>query len=75
MKNAILFSKIDKEDAWVTQGIVFEVENTNTYEDSYNEIKSKLETDEVINQVVKNGCLLYDLFNGDESFIFMKRLW
>lgn len=43
-KNAILFSKVDREDYWVCGGIVFKVENTGTYEDAYNEIKDKLET-------------------------------
>jgi len=74
-KNAILFSKIDREDAWVCGGLVFKVNNTDTYEDSYNEIKSKLETDEVINHVIEDRCLLDDLFDGDESFKFVKTYW
>ena len=74
-ENAILFSKIDMEDAWVCGGLVFKVENTNTYEDSYNEIKSKLETDEVINYVVEDRCLVSGLFNGDESFKFSNTYW
>lgn len=73
--NAILFSKIDREDAWVCGGLVFKVENTRTYEDSYNEIKAKLETDEVINHVIEDRCLLDDLFDGDESFKFVKTYW
>lgn len=74
-KNAILFSKIDREDGWVCGGLVFKVENTNTYEDSYNEIKSKLETEEVINHIIEDRCLLGDLFYGDESFKFIKTYW
>ena len=74
-KNAILFSKIDTEDSWVCNGLVFKVENTNTYEDSYNEIKSKLEAKGVINHVIEDRCLLDDLFNGDESFKFVKTYW
>ena len=75
MKNAILFSEIDKEDAWVCGGLVFKVKNTNTYEESYNEIKSKLENNEVINYVIKDRCLLDDLFDGDKSFVFIKTYW
>lgn len=74
-KNAILFSKVDREDAWVCGGLVFKVQNTNTYEDSYNEIKSKLETYKVIKHVIENRCLLDDLFDGDESFKFVKTYW
>lgn len=74
-KNAILFSKIDIEDAWVCGGLVFKVENTKTYQDSYNEIKSKLETEEVINHIVEDRHLLNGLFNGDKSFKFVKTYW
>jgi hypothetical protein len=74
-KNAILFSKIDREDAWVCGGIVFKVKNTNTYEDSYNEIKLKLEAEDVINYIVEDGYLVDDLFDGDESFKFVKTYW
>ena len=75
MKNAILFSKIDKEDFWVGGGLVFKVNNTDTYEDSYNEIKSKLETPDVINHIIEDNCLLADLFKYDESFKFIKTRW
>ena len=43
-KNAILFSNVDREDYWVSNGLVFKVENTDTYSDAYNEIKEKLES-------------------------------
>jgi hypothetical protein len=74
-KNAILFSKIDREDAWVCGGLVFKVENTDNYEASYNEIKAKLESEEVINHVIEDRCLLDDLFDGDESFKFVRTSW
>lgn len=74
-ENAILFSNIDVEDAWVCGGLVFKVNNTDTYEDSYNEIKSKLESDEVINHIIKDRSLLEDLFDGDESYKFVKTSW
>ena len=48
-KNAILFSKIDREDSWICGGIAFKVENTNTYENAYNEIKDKLEFPDTVN--------------------------
>ena len=74
-KNAILFSRVDIEDGWATGGLVFKVENTNTYEDSYYEIKSKLESDEIINYLIEDRCLLDDLFKGDESFKFIETYW
>jgi len=73
--NAILFSKVDPEDYWVCGGLVFKVQNTLTYEESYNEIKSKLESSEVINHLIEDRCLLDDLFNGDESFKFVNTYW
>lgn len=74
-KNAILFSKVDREDFWVSGGLVFKVENTKTYRESYEEIKSKLESEDVINHVIEDRCLLDDLFDGDESFKFLKTYW
>jgi hypothetical protein len=74
-KNAILFSTVDREDFWVTGGLVFKVENTKTYEESYNEIKDKLESEEVVNYIIEEKCLLDDLFDGDETFKFTKTSW
>ncbi len=74
-KNAILFSKVDREDAWVCGGIVFKVSNTNTYEEAYNEIKNKLEQPDLVNHIVEDRCLLDDLFDGDNSFRFVRTYW
>lgn len=74
-KNAILFSKVDREDAWVCGGIVFKVSNTNTYEEAYNEIKNKLEQPDLIGHIVEDRCLLDDLFDGDETFRFVRTYW
>ena len=74
-KNAILFSKVDREDAWVCGGIVFKVSNTNTYEEAYNEIKNKLEQHDLVNHIVEDRCLLDDLFDGDNSFRFVRTYW
>lgn len=73
--NAILFSKIDMEDYWVCGGIVFKVENSGTYQEAYNEVKDKLETSEMVDFIIKENCLLDDLFDGDESFKFVKTYW
>lgn len=75
MKNAILFSRVDREDFWVTSGIVFKVKHTETYEDAYNEIKHLLETPEIIEHVIEDSCLLCDLFNNDETFKFRGTSW
>jgi hypothetical protein len=74
-KNAILFSKVDREDAWVCGGIVFKVSNTNTYEEAYNEIKNKLEQQDLVNHIVEDRCLMDDLFDGDNTFKFVRTYW
>jgi len=71
-KNAILFSNVDREDYWVSNGLVFKVENTDTYINAYNEIKDKLESKEVIDYIIEEACLLDDLFEGDETYKFLK---
>jgi len=74
-KNAILFSKVDTEDAWVCGGIVFKVSNTATYEGAYNEIKDRLEEPEMIEHIIEDRHLLDDLFDGDETYKFVRTLW
>ena len=71
-KNAILFSKVDREDGWVTSGLVFKVTNTSTYEDAYNEIKDKLESKEVIDYIIEDGYLEDYLFDNDETYKLIK---
>ena len=73
--NAILFSKVDREDYWVTCGLVFKVKNTSFYEDAYNEIKHKIETPEIIEHLIEDRCLLDDLFDGDNTYKFLKTYW
>lgn len=75
MKNAILFSRVDREDYWVTGGLVFKVKNTETYEGAYNEIKHLLETRDLVEQVIKDNCLYEDLFKCDDTFIFRGTSW
>lgn len=75
MKNAILFSKIDREDGWVCGGLAFTVKNTATYEDAYDEIKDKLESPDLIASIVEDRCLLCDLFHEDETFKFSRTYW
>lgn len=71
-ENAILFSNVDREDYWVSNGLVFKVENTDTYVDAYNEIKEKLESKEVIDYLIEKACLVDDLFEGDEMYKLVK---
>lgn len=71
-KNAILFSVVDREDYWVTSGIVFKVENTNHYVDAYNEVKDKLERPEMIEHIIEVNCLDFDLFENDTTFKFVR---
>lgn len=79
-KNAILFSKIDREDGWVSLGLVFKVNNTSTYEDAYNEIKHKLETTEMIEFITKDRSLSTSLFcdedyKEDKTYKFSHTQW
>lgn len=74
-RNAILFSRVDREDLWVSSGIVFKVNNTSTYEEAYDEIKHQLETPEMIAYVIEDNCLEDDLFDGDETFKFSHTYW
>jgi len=73
--NAILFSNVDKEDYWVSSGIVFKTDAINHYEDAYNKLKDKIESDEVINHVVDKMCLDADLFDYDITFKFVRTYW
>jgi hypothetical protein len=70
--NAILFCKVDREDYWVCGGLVFKVNNTNTYIDAYNEIKHKLESPEIINYIIEDRCLLSGLFDDDNTYKFKR---
>ncbi len=73
--NAILFSNIDREDYWVTGGLVFKVDNTDSYEDAYNEVKNKLEAPDMVEYVINDRCLLSDLFEGDTTYKFKRTIW
>lgn len=74
-KNAIMFSKIDREDGWVSLGLVFKVENTKTYEDAYNEIKHKLDTPEMGLFIIEQRDLLYTLFEENKTYKFVNTYW
>lgn len=69
-KNAILFGVVDREDYWVTGGLVFKVKSTDTYKDAFNEIKHKLEAPEMVEYIIEDRCLFDDLFDGDMTFTF-----
>jgi hypothetical protein len=66
--NAILFCQVDREDLWVSGGLVFPVSNTDTYEDSIEELKSILESKEMVDYVIAERELEYNCnekFKGD----------
>ena len=75
--NSILFSSVDREDYWVSSGLCLKVENIGkkTCEEIYNEVKSKIETKEVINYVIEDNCLDCDLFDNDETYKFKRTYW
>jgi len=57
--NAILFSRVDKEDFWVSGGLVFLVDHTDTYEGSVEELKPLLGSQEIIDRAIKDCNLEY----------------
>lgn len=73
--NAILFSRVDREDYWVTGGLVFNIKNAESYKDAYNEVKDKLEAPDMVNYIIEDRCLLDDLFDGDETYKFKRTYW
>jgi hypothetical protein len=74
--NTTLFSfLIDKEDYWVTNGLVFKVNNTSTYKDAYLEVKEKLESPETISYLIEKACLDSDLFEYDKTYSFIGTEW
>lgn len=77
MKNSILFSDIDREDGWVSSALCFQLENIDSlsYEDCYEELKPKLESDEIVQFVIEDNCLDCDLFGDDETFKFKSTYW
>jgi len=56
-KNAILFSQVDKEDFWVSGGLTFPVNHTDTYAGSIEELKPLLESQEMVDHVIEDRCL------------------
>ena len=74
-RNAILFSNVDREDYWVSGGLCFRVNDTETSEGAYNEVKHKLESPEMIEHLIEDRSLLFDLFEEDETYKFKKTDW
>ena len=69
-KNAILFSKIDREDGWISGGMSFKVEDTSSYESAYNELKVKLESPELVAHIIDDRSLEDDLFTDYDNTDF-----
>lgn len=75
MKNAIIFSKVDREDGWVCASIILPVSTKGSYEDAYNEVKDKLESEDTLKYVIDERCVYSDYCDGDESFKFVTTEW
>lgn len=73
-QNAILFCQVDRDDYWVSGGLVFRT-NGETYEECYKELKQQLEYPDFIAYVIEEYCLLSDLFNHDETYKFKRTSW
>ncbi len=64
--NAVLYWRKDYEDGWVMGGMVLKCKNTRTFEDTYNELKTELESPLLIDWLIEEHCLVDDLFEGED---------
>ena len=74
--NSILFSNVDREDFWVS-GMSFKIDipTDDSYEETYEKLKEKLESDEIVQFVINDNSLGCDLFENDETYKFKKTYW
>ena len=61
---------VDREDYWVTGGLVFKTDIINSCEDTYNQLKPQLEAPELVEYIIEDRCLFEDLFKYDKSYKF-----
>ena len=76
-KNSILFSSMDKEDCWVSCGLSFKIDlpTDDSFEETYEKLKTKLESKEIVDFVIGDNYLEIDLFKNDKTFKFKKTYW
>ena len=74
MKNAILYFHPDKEDGGMLGKMALECTKIDTYEDAFNELKSKLESKEFVDFVIEefyvDDVLRNNIFDGEEVISF-----
>jgi len=75
--NSIIFSCIDKEDYWVSSGLCLKIENIKhkNYEEIYEEIKHKIESEDVIKYVIDDNNIEFKLFGNDKTYKFKRTYW
>jgi mRNA-degrading endonuclease YafQ of YafQ-DinJ toxin-antitoxin module len=73
-QNAVLLYNVDKEDYWLYNPLVFPIphEATKTFQESFDMIKEKLQSEEVINYIIDKSSLEDDYFDGDMSPIRLR---
>lgn len=71
LENAVLYSRVDREDFWVN-GIAFNVKNTSSYEETFKELKDRLQARNVLEYLESRFCLQEDIFENDDSFRFLR---
>lgn len=79
MKNTILFSIIDREDLWISDGLSFDLDDSpqKTYKDAYEQLKEKIHSKEVTDYVQKSrvGDYYYSVelmsIDYDDGLVFM----
>lgn len=81
-KNSILFSVIDREDYWVSSGLCIPLINellNKTYPEIYKVLKPTLETEDIVEFVIKDNSLESKLFIYEDgeagNFKFKETRW
>lgn len=71
-KNAVMYFNVwnDHRFRGLLAKIVLPCVNTVNFEAAFNELKDKLSSDNIVNYVIDECCLIYDLFNGDKTYKF-----
>lgn len=74
--NGILFSRVDKEDYWVSSSMAFYIGEDKvkdlSYKEMYELLKETLESDKIVDVVMEHNYLECDLFDEDDTYNFVR---
>lgn len=63
-KNSILFANTCREDGWIMGALSFKCDPNLSGKETYDFLKDKLESPEIVQYVINDNCLEDDLFNA-----------